>query len=100
MDPSERLFLEESWKAIEDAGADPRGLSRNRWGVFCGGAGDYTLRLKEVLGTSPHLTASTIPGRVSYCSIFSGHPLWSMSDAHLLWSQSLGLLRQPDPGAV
>ena len=45
MDPSERLFLQESWKAIEDAGTDPGSLSGKRWGVYCGGGGDYTLRL-------------------------------------------------------
>ena len=66
MDPSERFFLQESWKAIEDAGIDPAGLSGKRWGVYCGGGGDYTLRLKEISGVSLHVTVSSIPGRVSY----------------------------------
>ena len=66
MDPSERFFLQESWKAIEDAGIDPTTLSNQRWGVFCGGGSDYTLRLKEIMGTSPHVTGSGVPGRVSY----------------------------------
>jgi acyl transferase domain-containing protein/thioesterase domain-containing protein/acyl carrier protein/N-acetylglutamate synthase-like GNAT family acetyltransferase len=66
MDPSERFFLQESWKAIEDAGIVPAGLSGKRCGVYCGGGGDYTLRLKEISGISPHVTASSIPGRVSY----------------------------------
>ncbi|CAM2067520.1 SDR family NAD(P)-dependent oxidoreductase [Sulfidibacter corallicola] len=65
MDPAERFFLQESWRAIEDAGLDPHSLSGKRWGVFCGGGGDYTLKLKDALGVSPHVTSS-IPGRVAY----------------------------------
>jgi polyketide synthase PksL len=66
MDPAERLFLQESWKAIEDAGVDPASLDGKPWGVFCGGSGDYTLLLKEQSGVSPHVTSSSIPARVSY----------------------------------
>ena len=72
MDPSERFFLQESWRAIEDAGLDPLRLSREPWGVFCGGGGDYTLQLKEILGVSPHVTPSSIPGRVSYSLNLTG----------------------------
>ena len=71
-DPSERLFLQESWKAIEDAGIDPAGLSGKPWGVFCGGGGDYSLMLKELTGMSPHVTLSSIPGRVSYSLNLTG----------------------------
>jgi acyl transferase domain-containing protein/thioesterase domain-containing protein len=72
IDAAERLFLEETWKAIEDAGVDPTGLAGKRWGVFCGGGGDVTLRLKELSGVSPHVTASSIPGRVSYSLNLTG----------------------------
>lgn len=43
MDPQERLFLEETWHAVEDAGYDPRRLGRiGRVGVFAGvSAADY-----------------------------------------------------------
>src|SRR6266545_4166275 len=42
MDPQQRLFLEESWKALENAGyADPHSDGR-RWGIYAGCAnGDY-----------------------------------------------------------
>ena len=72
MEPSERLFLQESWKAIEDAGIDPAALSGKPWGVFCGGGGDYTLRLRDITGISPHVTVSGIPGRVSYSLNLTG----------------------------
>ena len=42
MDPQQRLFLEEAWNAIEDAGYAARDLSEKRCGVFVGAAaGDY-----------------------------------------------------------
>nr|DAC82021.1 TPA_exp: polyketide synthase [uncultured bacterium] len=72
IDPAERLFLQESWRAIEDAGIDPASLSGKQWGVFCGGGGDYTLRLKEATGISPHVTVSSLPGRVSYSFNLTG----------------------------
>src|SRR5262249_31779350 len=72
LDPSERLFLQESWKAIEDAGIGPTRLSGARWGVYCGGGGDYILHLNKLSGLSPHVTVSGIPGRVSYSLNLSG----------------------------
>ncbi|WP_025720840.1 SDR family NAD(P)-dependent oxidoreductase, partial [Paenibacillus sp. 1-18] len=42
MDPQQRLFLESSWKCIEDAGLNPVSLSESRCGVFVGcAASDY-----------------------------------------------------------
>jgi acyl transferase domain-containing protein/thioesterase domain-containing protein/acyl carrier protein len=72
LDPAERLFLEETWKAIEDAGVAPASLAGKRWGVFCGGGGDFTLHLRDLAGISPHVTASGIPGRVSYTLSLNG----------------------------
>ncbi len=66
LDPCERLFLQESWKAIEDAGIAPDTLSGKRWGVFCGSGGDYTLRFAAGEHFAPNITLSQIPGRVSY----------------------------------
>lgn len=48
MDPQQRLFLEESWKAIEDAGINPESLSGSNCGVFVGVAqGDYSQNLRH-----------------------------------------------------
>ena len=66
IDPSERIFLQEAWQAIIDAGMDPALLAGRPWGVFCGGGGNYTLLIQEVSGVSPIATSSGIPGRVSY----------------------------------
>ncbi len=42
MEPQQRLFLEESWKALEDAGFAPRALAGRKCGVFVGAStGDY-----------------------------------------------------------
>jgi polyketide synthase PksN len=66
LDPSVRLFLQEGWCAIEDAGIDPASLNGAVWGVYCGGRGDYTLKIHEQTGLSPQATDSDIPGRLSY----------------------------------
>ncbi|MEI7063625.1 SDR family NAD(P)-dependent oxidoreductase [Dickeya chrysanthemi] len=72
LDPCERLFLQESWKAIEDAGIVPESLSGKRWGVFCGSAGDYSLRFAEGEHFAPNITLSQVPGRVSYTLNLTG----------------------------
>jgi polyketide synthase PksN len=42
IDPQQRLFLEEAWKALEDAGYSNKALSNLKCGVFLGAAlGDY-----------------------------------------------------------
>ncbi|XYH98676.1 SDR family NAD(P)-dependent oxidoreductase [Sorangium sp. So ce1128] len=48
MDPQHRLFLEETWKAIEDAGYADRDFDGKACSVFVGvGSGDYGLKLKQ-----------------------------------------------------
>src|SRR5690606_21532696 len=66
MDPAERLFLMEGWRAIEDAGVNPSRLSGASWGVFCGGGGDYGLHLRDLCGQSPQVSQSSIPARLAY----------------------------------
>ncbi|OKP52612.1 polyketide synthase [Serratia marcescens] len=48
MDPQQRLFLQESWHALEDAGYANRDLKNKRWGVYAGAdAGDYQANLRR-----------------------------------------------------
>lgn len=59
MDPQQRLFLENSWKCIEDAGLLPSSLSGSRCGVFVGCAsGEY----QELAGENG-LSAQGLMGR-------------------------------------
>ena len=69
MDPTQRMMLETSWLALEDAGMDPDRLRGSRTGVYAGTAGsEYrellaaTGRASSYLGTNSSVTA----GRVSY----------------------------------
>ncbi|EXG82136.1 type I polyketide synthase [Cryptosporangium arvum] len=72
MDPQQRVLLEASWEALEDAGIEPGGLRGSRTGVFMGTNGqDYTsLVLNAAEDLEGHavtgLAASVISGRVSY----------------------------------
>ncbi|KAA1246068.1 SDR family NAD(P)-dependent oxidoreductase [Aquimarina sp. RZ0] len=70
MDPQQRLFIEESWKAIEDSGYTSTSLSDQKCGVFVGvGQGDYMINIEQeemdnhtFTGTS----SSILAGRISY----------------------------------
>ncbi|MER5408927.1 SDR family NAD(P)-dependent oxidoreductase [Streptomyces sp. NPDC002769] len=69
MDPQQRLFMEETWKALEDAGYPARAMNERRCGVYVGcWAGDYpggegeSAPVQGLWGTM----GSVIPGRVSY----------------------------------
>jgi acyl transferase domain-containing protein/thioesterase domain-containing protein/aryl carrier-like protein len=74
MDPQQRLFLEESWKAFEDAGLSMADLDGARCGVFAGcKAADYLLRVlhrNQGEQADGHLfggnDVSMLPARVSY----------------------------------
>ena len=76
LDPQQRLMLETSWRALEDAGIDPAGLRGSRTGVYAGisnydyrglilgvaGAAEPAPSLYTVTGTS----FNTAIGRVAY----------------------------------
>jgi acyl transferase domain-containing protein/acyl carrier protein/SAM-dependent methyltransferase len=70
MDPQQRLFLEESWKALEDAGYASKGVSEKQCGVYAGcGSSKYDrLHPREVppahafWGNSSAVT----PARIAY----------------------------------
>ncbi|QRO00045.1 alpha/beta fold hydrolase [Archangium violaceum] len=72
MDPQQRLMLELSWEALEDAGVPPRSLKDSRTGVFFGAmwqdyarlSGSSLARLTQHSATGQDL--SIIPARVSY----------------------------------
>ncbi|WP_344869531.1 type I polyketide synthase, partial [Amycolatopsis ultiminotia] len=70
MDPQQRMLLETSWEALEDAGVDPLSLKGNDVGVFSGvftqgyGAGAITPELEAFSGIGA--ASSVASGRVSY----------------------------------
>ncbi|KWX88444.1 hypothetical protein AMQ83_06715 [Paenibacillus riograndensis] len=72
MDPQQRIFLMEAWRAIEDAGYSISALDNQKCGVFVGcGSGDYMDLMKEQ-GVVPSAYAfmgndeSILPARISY----------------------------------
>ncbi|MEM6602158.1 MAG: beta-ketoacyl synthase N-terminal-like domain-containing protein, partial [Verrucomicrobiota bacterium] len=74
MDPQTRLFLEESWKALEDSGYVPHGLSKKeRVGVFAGVFWtDYQLYRATLNQTQTSSFVSSVANTVSYHLDFSG----------------------------
>ena len=72
MDPQQRIFLEETWKAIESAGYNHRDLSGQSCGVYVGcTTGDYLRVLahcgQDTLGSTFTGTSSAIlASRISY----------------------------------
>jgi 3-oxoacyl-(acyl-carrier-protein) synthase len=77
MDPQQRLFLQESWKAIEDAGYSSSTLSGKKCGMFVGvGTGDYQNLPHEI---NAHyfmgISNSILSARLSYFLNLTGTAL-------------------------
>ena len=76
LDPQQRMMLETSWQALEDAGIDPNGLAGSRTGVYTGISNDEyrmlvldTSRPKEAAGSLYALSGTNLngtSGRVSF----------------------------------
>jgi FkbH-like protein len=72
MDPQHRLFLQEAWQALEDAGYSPQQLEKQKCGVFVGcWDGDYRDNLTEnqVVPDAYYFTGNAAPilaARISY----------------------------------
>jgi pimaricinolide synthase PimS1 len=63
IDPQQRLALESSWEALEDAGIDPHGLRGSTAGVFAGVMHhDYGVAVNDESGTA----SGAASGRISY----------------------------------
>ena len=72
MDPQQRLILELTWEALEDAGIPPRSLSGSRTGVFVGVIAHDYAELHRMSGatvtqhTGPGTSLSIVANRISY----------------------------------
>ena len=69
MDPRQRMLLETSWQALEDAGVDPEGLRGSRTGIY---AGISTSEYRDLMTSSKYgisylgTAASMTLGRISF----------------------------------
>ncbi|WP_437581600.1 beta-ketoacyl synthase N-terminal-like domain-containing protein [Sorangium sp. So ce887] len=71
MDPQQRVFLEESWRALEDAGHAGDSVQGLRFGVYVGTAGSDYKRLIDEKGKLPAQvfwgnSSSILAARISY----------------------------------
>ena len=75
MDPRQRMLLETSWHALEDAGIDPGPLKGSRSGVFAGlGSSEYRDLIAAAGKDDSYLgtAASVAIGRIAYAFGFMG----------------------------
>ena len=69
MDPQQRMMLETSWEALEDAGIDPEGLRGSQTGVYAGIGGSEYRNLIESsgkLGNYLGTNSSVAAGRIAF----------------------------------
>ncbi|XXT21476.1 SDR family NAD(P)-dependent oxidoreductase [Sorangium sp. So ce429] len=76
MDPQQRLFLEESWRALEDAGYAGPSVEGRRCGVYAGfNGGDYPQLFAGGPATPDAMlgsAASILSARIAYCLDLKG----------------------------
>ncbi len=75
VDPLQRLLLETSWQAVEDAGIDPDRLKGSRSGVYVGvGASEYRSLIdrRGLAGVHLNTAPSVTVGRVAFTLGFEG----------------------------
>jgi len=78
MDPQQRILLELSWEAFENAGIKPSSIKGSKCGVFIGiSSADYAMRFAEDLGAVDSTvatgnTSSIAANRISYLFDFKG----------------------------
>lgn len=79
MDPRQRHLLQESWKALEDAGYGPRQIANHKVGVFVGvEEGDYAFLAGEGELTANH--SAILASRLAYLLDFRG-PVMAINTA-------------------
>src|SRR6185436_6819406 len=71
MDPQQRLFLQEAWRALEDAGYAKQALDGKKCGVFVGcGVSDYQKELDKANIAHAHSftgnSAAILAARIAY----------------------------------
>ena len=67
LDPQQRLMLETSWQALEDAGIDPDGLKGSRTGVYAGISNmDYRGMIMQASDTSEPASSLYMVSGTSY----------------------------------
>jgi phthiocerol/phenolphthiocerol synthesis type-I polyketide synthase C len=78
MDPQQRILLEMTWEAFENAGVKPGDVKGSKCGVFIGiSSADYVMRIAEDLGAidanvATGNTSSIASNRISYLFDFKG----------------------------
>ncbi|MEM7157012.1 MAG: SDR family NAD(P)-dependent oxidoreductase [Myxococcota bacterium] len=76
MDPQERLFLQTSWQAIEDAGEDPMSWRGREVGVFAGVMWNHYQLVEDGSGSAqPTALLSSIANRTSFALDLRGPSL-------------------------
>jgi len=72
MDPNGRLFLQEAWKAIEDAGYTPAEIDGEKWGIFACTKGDYYAVIQHMDPSFITVTDSNAISKLAYLLNLTG----------------------------